>query len=193
MGFYARALGSVVKMKIGDGFRDRRFLPLALRQEIGYPLLSKWKGCGFVMSRAALRVVPYQGSLRSFGALLRCQREVCHVGLRQLARDTALSHSYLSRVERDLVPPPSAATIRRLAHALHMDAARLLAVAGVMSDEVLSFFFRRPEVATTVFNLISTMTDDEIEILCDDFARRVTRPARLGSTDEPPTGSPAAG
>lgn len=124
------------------------------------------------MSRVALRVVPHQGSLRSFGSLLRCQRQVSHVGLRQLARDTALSHSYLSRVERDLVPPPSAATIRRLAQALRMDSAGLLAAAGVISDEVLSFFCRRPEVATTVFNLVTTMSNDEIDALCDDLAAR---------------------
>ncbi len=129
------------------------------------------------MSRAALRIVSNRGSLRSFGTFLRCQREVSHVGLRQLARATALSHSYLSRVERDLVPPPSAATIRRLAQALHMDAARLLAVAGVISDEVLSFVSCRPQVATIVFNLVSTMTDDEIEAFCDDLARHATRPA----------------
>jgi transcriptional regulator with XRE-family HTH domain len=145
-----------------------------------------------MVSRSALRIVPYPGSLRSFGALLRCQREVCHVGLRQLARDTGLSHSYLSRVERDLVLPPSAATIRRLAQALHMDAARLLAVAGVISDEVMSFFFRRPEVATVVFNLVSTLTDEEIEALCDDLAAR-HEPVRLASKDGPRTGGPGDG
>ena len=141
------------------------------------------------MSKVALRVVPNFGSLRSFGSLLRCQREVCHVGLRQLARATALSHSYLSRVERDLIPPPSAATIRRIANALNMDAARLLAVAGVISEEVVSFFFRRPEVATAVFNLVSTMTDREIDTLCDDLAAR-HEPANPASADEPRTGSP---
>lgn len=73
-----------------------------------------------------------------------------------------------------------------------MDAARLLAVAGVISDEVLSFFFRRPEVATVVFNLVSTMTDDDIEALCDDLAARHEL-AKLASKDESRTGGPGDG
>ncbi|MGH9441761.1 MAG: helix-turn-helix domain-containing protein [Thermoanaerobaculia bacterium] len=125
------------------------------------------------MSRAALRVASsHSPSLLSFGSLIRCQREVCHLGLRQLARATALSHSYLSRVERDLVPPPSATTIRRLARELHTDAARLLAAAGVVPEEVLSFFSRRPTVATTVFSIIAMMTDDDLAAVCDDLVRR---------------------
>ena len=88
------------------------------------------------------------------------------------------------------MPPPSAATIRRLAQALHMDSARLFAAAGVISDEVLSFFFSRPEVATIVFSLVSTMTDEEIEVLCDDLARRVTAPAHF--SPRPPRLAPKA-
>lgn len=143
------------------------------------------------MEYLPVEVVGVSGSLRSFGSLLRCQRQISRVGLRELARATSLSHSYLSRVERDLLPPPSAATIRRLAQALHTDSARLFAAAGVISDEVLSFFFSRPEAATIVFHLVSTMSDGEIETLCDDLARRVTAPpkfapgpARLAPKDE---------
>ncbi len=55
----------------------------------------------------------FAGLPQSFGRTLREQRARRKIGLRHLARVSGLSASYLSRIERDLVPPPSPKRIRR--------------------------------------------------------------------------------
>jgi transcriptional regulator with XRE-family HTH domain len=53
--------------------------------------------------------------------------------------------AYLSKVERGLVPPPSEATIVRLAADLGEDADVLLAMAGKVSSDLQAIILRRPK------------------------------------------------
>jgi transcriptional regulator with XRE-family HTH domain len=65
--------------------------------------------------------------------------------LRQVAQRIEVEPAYLSKVERGLVPPPSEATIVRLAADLSEDADVLLAMAGKVSSDLQAIILRRPK------------------------------------------------
>ena len=65
--------------------------------------------------------------------------------LRQVAQRIDVEPAYLSKVERGLVPPPSEATIVRLAADLGEDADVLLAMAGKVSSDLQAIILRRPK------------------------------------------------
>ena len=65
--------------------------------------------------------------------------------LRQVAQRIGVEPAYLSKVERGLVPPPSEATIARLAADLGEDADVLLAMAGKVSSDLQDIILRRPK------------------------------------------------
>lgn len=72
----------------------------------------------------------------TFGQYLRRARKYRQFGLRELARDVSradgcrCSASYLSRIERDIFPPPSDRIVRALADLLILDPTDLLHRAG---------------------------------------------------------------
>lgn len=111
-------------------------------------------------------------SILSFGHTIRWRRESRRIGLRALARATRLSPSYLSRIERNRVPPPSVDAIGRLAEALNADTEDLLAAAGIVPESVLGFLRRRPGVAAKVISMLGELTEDEIAELAIDLRRR---------------------
>jgi transcriptional regulator with XRE-family HTH domain len=111
-------------------------------------------------------------SILSFGNTIRWRRESRRIGLRALARATRLSPSYLSRIERNRVPPPSPDVIGRLAEALNADAEDLLTTAGIVPDSVLGFLRRRPGVAARILSLLGELNEDEIVELVNDLQRR---------------------
>lgn len=63
---------------------------------------------------------------------------------RQVAQRVGVEPAYLSKVERGLVPPPSEATIVRLAADLGEDPDVLLALAGKVSSDLQAIILRRP-------------------------------------------------
>jgi len=64
--------------------------------------------------------------------------------LRQVAQRVGVEPAYLSKVERGLVPPPSEATIVKLAADLGEDPDMLLALAGKVSSDLQAIILRRP-------------------------------------------------
>ena len=66
--------------------------------------------------------------------------------MRQLAQRIGVEPSYLSKVERDQVAPPSEATITRLARELDEDPDMLLAMAGKVSSDLQDIIRRRPQL-----------------------------------------------
>ncbi len=64
--------------------------------------------------------------------------------LRQVAGRVGVEPAYLSKVERGLVPPPSEATIVRLASDLGEDADLMLALAGKVSSDLQEIIRRHP-------------------------------------------------
>ena len=85
-----------------------------------------------------------------FGDYVRKAREALvetdlRFSLRQVAQRIDVEPAYLSKVERGLVPPPSEATIVRLAAELGEDADVLLAMAGKVSSDLQAIILRRPK------------------------------------------------
>jgi transcriptional regulator with XRE-family HTH domain len=86
----------------------------------------------------------------SFGDYVRAARSAraeddLRYSLRQVAHRVGVEPAYLSKVERGLVPPPSEATIVRLAKDLGEDPDVLLALAGKVGSDLQAIILRRPK------------------------------------------------
>jgi len=112
-----------------------------------------------------------------FGTFLRERREARLAtdpafSVRKLAGRVGIQPSYLSKVEREEVPPPSEATILRIARELDEDDDVLLALAGKVSGDLQAVIRQRPRLFG---ELIRTMKD-----MPDHAVLRVVREVRDG-------------
>ena len=82
--------------------------------------------------------------------------------LRQVAARVGVEPAYLSKVERGLVPPPSEATIVRLAKELGEDPDVLLALAGKVSSDLQDIIRRRPREFAELIRQLKDAPDDAI-------------------------------
>ena len=73
-------------------------------------------------------------ALPTLGDVIRQQRELHELSLRQLARLTGISNPYLSQIERGL-RDPSNAVVDSLADALDMTSERLYEAAGIRTGD----------------------------------------------------------
>ena len=73
---------------------------------------------------------------RTFGGLLRDMRQSHGVTQRRLAEVAGVDFSYISKLENDHLPPPSAETISRMSKALGVPDSDLLAAARKIPAEV---------------------------------------------------------
>ena len=133
------------------------------------------KSAGRAGDRPGARATP-PGD-RSFGALLREQREGLRqadrsFSLRQVAERVGIEPSYLSKVERGEVAPPSEETIQRLAKELDLDPDALLALAGKVSSDLREVIRRRPELFGRLIR--------ELRDLPDHAVLRIAREVRDG-------------
>jgi transcriptional regulator with XRE-family HTH domain len=114
---------------------------------------------------------------RSFGEFVRERRERLReadpdFSVRRVAQRIGVEPSYLSKVERDEVAPPSEATIVRLAEALDADPDVLLALAGKVSSDLQDAIRRRPEIFASLIR--------ELKRLPDRAVLRIAREVRDG-------------
>lgn len=87
--------------------------------------------------------------MRTFGEHVRTRREALRAGdptlsVRGVAARIEVEPSYLSKVERGEVAPPSESKIIALAGVLGEDADVLLAMAGKVSSDLQQVILRRP-------------------------------------------------
>ena len=87
--------------------------------------------------------------MTSFGPFVRARREQLREGdpaysVRRVAQRIGVEPSYLSKVEREEVAPPSEETTVRLARELGLEPDVLLALAGKVSSDLLEAIRRRP-------------------------------------------------
>lgn len=71
-----------------------------------------------------------------FGPYIRAAREARATTLRGLARQIDVEPAYLSKIEREIFPPPSEGLIVKIAGHLGEDPDRLLALAGKIPSDI---------------------------------------------------------
>ena len=113
----------------------------------------------------------------AFGQQLRKRREELLKGspdftVRKVAGRLGIQPSYVSKVERCEVPPPSEATIIRWAEELGEDPDVLLALAGKVSAELRDVIVKRPKVFAQLLR--------ELKDAPDHALLRVVREVRDG-------------
>ena len=104
----------------------------------------------------------------TFGKFVRSVRdkrfkEDRSFSVRQVAQRIGVEPSYLSKIERDQVAPPSEATIRRLAGELGEDADLLLAMAGKVSSDLRNIILQRPQLFAELLRQLRDAPDHAIE------------------------------
>ena len=93
------------------------------------------------------------------------------MSLRRLARLVGLSPSYLSRVERGRVPPPSHRTIAKIARVLQVPPDELLAAAGLVPEDITARILRRPQLMGRLVRYADGLDDARL----DDLSRKLQR------------------
>lgn len=106
-------------------------------------------------------------NLSSLGDYLRQRRETLAAkdssfSLRQLAVRCGVTPAYLSRVERDEVPPPGEETLLKLATELLEDPDVLLAMAGKISADLRQVILSRPKLFADLIRSIKSMPDQAV-------------------------------
>jgi len=102
-----------------------------------------------------------------FGDYIRAARAAradddLRFSLRQVAQRIDVEPAYLSKVERGLVPPPSEATIVRLAADLGEDPDVLLALAGKVGSDLQAIILRRPKQFAELIRQLKNAPDHAI-------------------------------
>jgi transcriptional regulator with XRE-family HTH domain len=99
-----------------------------------------------------------------FGAFVREVREALRAkdrqySVRQVAGRIGVQPSYLSKVERGDVGPPSEDTVVRLAEELGEDPDVMLALAGKVSSDLLETIRKRPRLFADLIRELKDMPD----------------------------------
>jgi transcriptional regulator with XRE-family HTH domain len=102
--------------------------------------------------------------MSAFGDFVREAREALRqtesrFSVRQVAARIGVQPSYLSKVERGDVGPPSEATILRLAEDLSEDPDVMLALAGKVSSDLLETIRKRPRLFADLIRELRDMPD----------------------------------
>ena len=102
-----------------------------------------------------------------FGSFVRERRELLRRGdrrfsLRQMALRVGVEPSYLSKVERGDVAPPSERTISRIAEELGEDPDVLLALAGKVSSDLAEIIRKRPKLFGQIIRELAEMPDHAV-------------------------------
>ena len=103
----------------------------------------------------------------TFGEYVRTVREEMRslntvFSVRKVAQRIGVEPAYLSKIERDQTPPPSEATIRRLAEELGEDPDLLLAMAGKVSRDLQSVILHRPQLFADLLRQLKDAPDHAI-------------------------------
>jgi HTH-type transcriptional regulator, competence development regulator len=81
---------------------------------------------------------------KSFGALVRREREAKEIGLREMAKNIGINPTYLSKIERGDFDPPAEDKVRKIAEIIGRDPDELLALAGRVASDLTDIIRQRP-------------------------------------------------
>jgi transcriptional regulator with XRE-family HTH domain len=114
------------------------------------------------------------GTEEGFGARVRRLREAREIGLRPFARMIGISATYLSKIERDELPPPAEARVKEIARLLDQDPDELLALAGKVASDVSDIIRERPREMASFLRTVRGLGPEEIRRLEEQARRRKT-------------------
>ena len=102
-----------------------------------------------------------------FGSHIRKRRETLNkkeegFSVRKVAEKIGVEPAFLSKVERDIVSPPSEAKIIALAKLLNEDPDILLAMAGKVSTDILKIIQKRPVLFADLIRKLKTEPDHAV-------------------------------
>lgn len=102
-----------------------------------------------------------------FGSYIRWLRQQrqqvnSHYTIQQTAQRVGIGTTYLSRIERNDVSPPSEDVIRRLAADLGEDADVLLALAGKLASDLRETIIQRPILFAELIRNWGDLSDQEL-------------------------------
>ena len=101
----------------------------------------------------------------SFGAHVRRAREWKEIGLREMAKMIGVSPTYLSKVERDEMPPPAEDKVKLIAGILSEDADELLALAGRVSSDLSALIRQRPHEMAMLLRTTKNLSTEQVREL----------------------------
>ena len=109
----------------------------------------------------------YKLHMKSFGSYVRTRREALNaedksMSLRQVALRIGVEPAFLSKIERDVAPPPSEAKIVALAQALGEDPDLILAMAGKVSSDLQAIIRKRPQLIGELLRQLKAQPDHAI-------------------------------
>lgn len=81
----------------------------------------------------------------SFGERVRELRKQLGISQRELAKESGIDFTYLSKIENNRMDPPSEKVIRRMAEALHADPDQMTILAGKVPSYVVDIFRENPD------------------------------------------------
>ena len=102
-----------------------------------------------------------------FGTYIRGRRESLgeankDFSVRKVAKVIGVEPAFLSKVEREIVAPPSEAKVIALANALGEDQDVLLAMAGKVSSDLLNIIRDRPALFAELIRKLKTEPDHAV-------------------------------
>lgn len=103
----------------------------------------------------------------SFGPYIRQRRESLRqtdrsYSLRQVAERVGITATYLSKIEREELPPPSVDTLQKLAADLFLDTDVLLAMAGKISADLRNIICQRPQLFSQLIRQLKNTPDHAV-------------------------------
>jgi transcriptional regulator with XRE-family HTH domain len=105
--------------------------------------------------------------METFGQLVREKRlhglgGAGEYSVRQVAKRIGVTPSFLSKVERGDLPPPSEETVKKLAAVLGANPDVLLALAGKVSSDLKEAIIKRPELFAELIRQVNKSPDEAV-------------------------------
>jgi HTH-type transcriptional regulator, competence development regulator len=108
---------------------------------------------------------------KSFGALVRREREAKEIGLREMAKNIGISPTYLSKIERGDFDPPAEDKVRKIAEIIGRDPDELLALAGRVASDLTDIIRQRPRELADFLRTAKGLSAEDIARLARQAQR----------------------
>jgi transcriptional regulator with XRE-family HTH domain len=112
---------------------------------------------------------------QQFGVVLRKWRTKAGKGLRELSKKTGMSFTYLAKIERGELPPPSEEKLLRLAKALGRSSVEVLNFAERLPADVILIAQRQPERYAKLVRATKSLSRNELDRVIDHALSEVEK------------------